>query len=84
MRALPQTATIVRHVNTRNALRLQRSIASSETFLMTTLPLIGCHGQLTIARSTNHAAPRRAYCQPRDMANKTGNEDLINLYSKQD
>jgi len=30
---------------------------------MTTLPLIGGDGQLTVARSTNHGATWRAYCQ---------------------
>jgi len=30
---------------------------------MTTLPVIGGNGQLTVARSTNHGALWRAYCQ---------------------
>jgi len=55
---------MVRDMNTGDAVCVQRSITTSEAFLITTLPLIGCHGQLTIACSTNHPAPCRTYCQP--------------------
>jgi len=63
--ALAQTSAVVSHVDTGNALRVQRSVAPGQAFLVTTVPLTGCHAQLTVARSTNQVAPRRANCQPR-------------------
>ena len=58
-----QAATVVGDMDAGDALSVQRTVTSGQTLLMTARPLIGRHAQLPVARSTNHAAPRRAYCQ---------------------
>jgi len=73
MRAFPKTATCIGNVYTSDALCVQWPVTTSETFMMTTLPLIGCHSQLTVACSTKHGASCWAYCQPCNSASKTRN-----------
>jgi len=67
-RTLPQTATSVCDMYTGNALCVHWSVTTSETFLMTTLPLTGCDDELTVACSTKHSASCWAYCQPHNTA----------------